>query len=199
MSNSRTIQTLPGLTSSVSTRTLIAGVAIALSVCSPAWAQDSAADTVAHAVADTAASRLAGIEGDWQGSGWTLDRAGERQTFDVYEQALFAADGHVIIVLGEGFAPAGAGRDGRKVHDAAGFITRVGEGFQMRAVTGEGRMQDVPLEFNDEGFEWTLDLGPHGRMVYSTTLVGDVWTENGSYCPLEGECRQTFHMRIERQ
>jgi hypothetical protein len=141
---------------------------------------------------------LADMEGKWQGSGWIVTPAGERQTFDVFEEAILAAGGHAVIVMGEGFAPQGAGREGRQVHDAAGLISRVDDGYQMRAVTAEGRMQDVPLVFTEDGFDWSLDLGPHGRVVYSTTLAGDVWTETGFYCPLEGECRQTFYMRIER-
>lgn len=136
--------------------------------------------------------------GQWSGSGWTLDRQGQQQTFDVFETVGVAAGGHAVYLIGEGYSPAGAGRDGQPTHDAAGFITGSDAGLRMRAVTHEGRIQDVALVLNETGFSWQIDLGPGGHVAFSATVTADSWEETGAYCPPEGECRQTLFMRLER-
>lgn len=167
---------------------LTAAALAALALGSAGWAQDNPLPGVA----------LAEIEGHWEGTGWAMGQDGQRQTFDVFEEAIIHADGYAVIVLGEGYAPEGSGRDGRPVHNAAGFITRMGEAYEMRAITGEGRMQDASMVLTEDGFDWTLDLGPNGSVQYSTTIVDNVWTESGSYCAPSGQCYPTFFMRLEK-
>ena len=50
--------------------------------------------------------------GTWEGEGWSVDQTGVRETFDVFETVETSANGLVVTVVGEGFAPAGAGRTG---------------------------------------------------------------------------------------
>ena len=146
---------------------------------------------------------LAVMEGAWAGEGWIVAEDRQRYTFDVFERAEIGSAGHAVIFRGEGFTPAGAGREGEPVHDATGVITRAGAGYEMRAVTGHGQMQDVPFEIlqteTSVGYRWTLDIGPQGEVVYEAVIQDGVWTETGAYCPTgAGECFQTFYMRLER-
>jgi hypothetical protein len=152
-----------------------------------------------HATTMTrAADDLSDLVGVWEGAGWVYDRTGARNTFDLFESVRSGADGYALLIVGEGFAPQGQGRVGRSIHSAAGFISSTPDGYVMRAVTGEGRIQDVALELTDAGFDWVLDIGPAGHIRYSTTIANDVWTEDGYFCPTGGECRQTFHVRLDR-
>lgn len=167
----------------------VAAMMLAMGVTGPGQAEDEALP----------GELLAWMDGEWQGQGWVIDRTGQRQTFDVFETAEIRAGGHVVIVAGEGFAPAGAGREGRKVHDAAGFITATGSpGYQMRAITYQGHMQDADIALTGTGFEWSIDLGQEARVVYTTTYEDGVWSETGAYCSPQTGCMQNFSMRLER-
>jgi hypothetical protein len=170
---------------------VLAAFALAISFVSSASAQDTTQMS-------RATDEMAYLVGEWEGSGWVYDRTGTRNTFDLFESVQVGADGYALIVLGEGFSPEGQGRNGRSTHNAAGFINSTPSGYVMRAVTGEGRSQDVALELTETGFDWQLDIGPAGHIRYSTSVQNNIWTEDGYFCPTGGECRQTFHVRLER-
>ena len=137
------------------------------------------------------------LVGEWSGTGWALDREGQEQTFDVFETVRVAAGGHAVYMIGEGFSPTGAGRNGRSTHAAAGLVIASEQGLSMRAVTHEGQMQDVPLVLNETGFTWQIDLGPGGHIAYSATVTADRWEETGAFCPPAGECRQFLFMQLQ--
>jgi hypothetical protein len=160
----------------------------------------SATETIAQDVEAAAkpAEALAWMLGEWEGSGWQMDRTGTRNSFDVFERADAVVGGHAITFKGRGYTPAGGGETGELVHDAFGLITHTRTGYQMRAITFAGHQQDVDMTITDTGFEWTLQLGPNGSVVYSARIEDDEWVEEGAYCPAEGECRQTFEMRLTR-
>lgn len=181
------------MSSKKKTRVLAASILTAALAGGAVQAQDQAGEEALPG------ERLAWMEGQWQGEGWVIDPSGQRQTFDVYETALVAAGGQAVIVAGEGFSPAGSGRDGRKVHDASGFITGAGApGYQMRAVTYQGYIQDAEMILTETGFEWQIDLGEERRVVYETTYADGVWSETGAYCSPQTGCMQNFAMRLER-
>lgn len=167
----------------------VAALALAMGVTGPSQAEDEALP----------GELLAWMDGEWQGQGWVIDRTGQRHTFDVFETAEIRAGGQAVVVAGEGFAPAGTGREGRKVHDAAGFITAAGSpGYQMRAITYQGYMQDADMVLTETGFEWSIDLGQDARVVYTTTYQDGVWSETGAYCSPQTGCMENFSMRLER-
>tara|TARA_R110002051_G_scaffold32382_3_gene73104 strand:+ start:31723 stop:32247 length:525 start_codon:yes stop_codon:yes gene_type:complete len=141
---------------------------------------------------------LAWMIGQWEGSGWMIDRERQRQTFDVFEEARLGSGGEAVILFGEGFSPAGAGRGGEPAHNATGLISRTSDGYEMRSVTIEGHSQDVAMTVTETGFSWSLSLGPQGRLNYEARHANGVWEETGAYCPPEGECHANFYMRLER-
>lgn len=135
--------------------------------------------------------------GDWVGTGWESHRDGSRTSFDVFERVESAAGGQVVLLRGEGFEPAGAGRDGDMVHDAAGFISLTEEGYRLRSATAEGGMIEVPIEIGDSGFNWGLDF-PHGRISFEARVEDGVWIESGTWCNTEGNCYPTMEMTLTR-
>ncbi|WP_091771344.1 hypothetical protein [Maricaulis salignorans] len=141
---------------------------------------------------------LAWMIGHWEGSGWMIDRERQRQTFDVFEEARLGSGGEAVILFGEGFTPAGAGRAGEPGHNATGLISRTADGYEMRSVTIEGHSQDVAMTITETGFSWSLSLGPHGRLDYEASHENGVWEETGAYCSPEGACQPNFYMRLER-
>ena len=148
---------------------------------------------------DPPGAALARMEGAWQGEGWIMAPSRERHTFDIFEEVEVAAGGHAVVLRGEGFAPAGSGRQGRPIHDAVGLLTRAGEGYEMRALTQHGQQNDAEFIMTEAGFDWSIDLGPGGRIQYSAQVTDSVWEETGEWCPADGgQCWPTFYMRLER-
>lgn len=175
------------------------GVGLAVLVVGAVVSADGFAQPPVIPEAERPGTILAQLEGEWSGSGWAMDPSGERRSFDVFERATLAAGNHAVMIRGEGFAPQGAGREGRLVHDAAGLISRAGEGYQMRSVVMQGYMQDAPMSLRADGFDWSIDMGPRGEVRYSAVIAGDSWTETGQWCPADGgPCRDTFFMQLSR-
>jgi len=153
----------------------------------------SAGAAAAEAQSAPPAEALSWMVGEWQGSGWTLSRSGERRTFTVEESVRSAASGHALLIHGVGES------GGMVVHDAGGFVTRDGEGYVMRAVSMQGHRQDVALTVTEDGFAWTLSMGPAGEVRYQAVHADGVWHETGAWCPADAACRQTFEMSLERR
>ena len=92
----------------------------------------------------------------------------------------------------------GLGVQGRQTHSASGFISIQDGAYEIRAVTSEGHSQDAPITITEDGFEWAVDLGPHGQVRYSSTVADGVWEETGAYCDATGACFPILYMRLER-
>ena len=126
------------------------------------WAQDDADASTRAAIAEPApGAALEFLAGNWVGQGWVALPDGSRETFDVFERVEVTAGGHVVLVRGEGFAPAGAGRGGQPVHDAVGMISLTSDGYEMYAATQRGGPQAYDMRIEDNGFVWWMALGPH--------------------------------------
>jgi len=177
------------------------GVGLALAavilLAQPALAQ-AASDAQSATETALPGDRLAWMIGRWRGDGWMIDATRQRETFDIFEEIRVGSHGEAVILFGEGFSPAGSGRSGTSTHNATGMITRKGVGYEMRSVTSQGHQQDAAMSISDDGFAWSVSLGPHGRLDYEARHVDGVWEETGAYCPPTGECQQNFYMRLTR-
>lgn len=142
---------------------------------------------------------LAAMVGTWQGSGWSMNRTQERETFDVFERVESVAGGHLVMIRGRGYAPAGTGEDGRLVHDAGGIVrlTEAG-GYEMFAATAMNGADGFAMDVTGTGYTWEIPLGPHGRIVYEAVFTADSWTETGQYCDPAGQCYPTLSMTLTR-
>ncbi|WP_323763015.1 hypothetical protein [Maricaulis sp.] len=171
---------------------LAAALAATVMTAAPALAQD-AGDS------ERPAQALAAMIGTWEGSGWSMTPSRERETFDVFERVESVAGGHLVLVRGRGYAPSGAGEDGRLVHDAGGIVRlREDGGYEMFAATAMNGADAFALDITDAGYTWEIPLGPHGRVVYEAVFTADSWTETGRYCDPTGQCFPTLSMTLTR-
>lgn len=162
------------------------------------WAQDDADASTRAAIAEPApGAALEFLAGNWVGQGWVALPDGSRETFDVFERVEVTAGGHVVLVRGEGFAPAGAGRGGQPVHDAVGMISLTSDGYEMYAATQRGGPQAYDMRIEDNGFVWWMALGPN-RLTFTTRVEDGVWTESGEYCLADGPCFPSMQMTLTR-
>ncbi|WP_291841921.1 hypothetical protein [Maricaulis sp.] len=145
------------------------------------------------------ADALASLIGEWQGTGWSAMPDGSRENFDIFERVERAAGGHVVMIRGEGFAPAGSGRDGRPVHDAAGFVSLGSDGYRMFAATARGGPESHAMTITETGYHWEIPLGPQGRVVFDAVIDGQSWVETGQYCDPQGMCYPTLEMTLTRR
>jgi hypothetical protein len=162
------------------------------------WAQDDAGSGGGADISGQApGAALDFLVGHWAGQGWIALPDGSRETFDVFERVEVTAGGHVVLVRGEGFAPAGAGRDGQPVHDAVGMISLTSDGYEMYAATQRGGPQAYDMRIEDNGFVWWMALGPN-RLTFTTRVEDGVWTESGEYCLADGPCFPSMQMTLTR-
>ncbi len=170
----------------------LAALALAAGLAGPALAQDT--PPVARP-----GDALAAMIGSWEGQGWSLSRSQERETFDVFERVESVAGGHLVMLRGQGFAPAGQGRQGRPVHDAGGVVS-LGQdgGYTLFAATADNGADGFEMQITETGYTWEIPLGPHGRVVYEAHFTADSWTETGQYCDPTGQCYPTLSMTLTR-
>jgi len=179
-----------------SLRQLAVPAACALSVAAglsaPGFAQDNT-DVARPAEA------LAAMVGTWEGSGWSISPSQERETFDVFERVESVAGGHLVLIRGRGYAPAGAGEGGRLVHDAGGIVRlREDGGYEMFAATALNGADAFAMDVTEHGYTWEIPLGPQGRVAYEAVFTADSWTETGRYCDPTDQCFPILSMTLTR-
>ncbi|OLF71076.1 hypothetical protein AWH62_13545 [Maricaulis sp. W15] len=141
---------------------------------------------------------LAGLVGEWEGSGWSMTQTGERETFDIFERVESVGGGRAVMIRGLGYAPAGVGREGDPVHDAGGYVTLGEDGYRMLAVALTGGPESYEMVMTDGGFNWTIPLGPTGHVAFEAVYDETSWTETGQYCNPSGACFPTLSMTLTR-
>ena len=169
----------------------VISLASALSLAAPAQAQEAPPS-------QTPGNALASMIGSWEGSGWSTMPDGSRETFDIFERVESVGGGNAVMIRGMGYAPAGAGRDGRLVHDAGGFVSREGAAYQMFAATAQGGPERYEMTITETGYVWEIPLGPQARMVFTAHIDAQTWTETGEYCQSEGACFPSMSMTLTR-
>lgn len=172
-------------------RTIILAAAM-FAVSSPVAAQQT--DPPAIELSERMAP-LAGLVGEWRGSGWMVQQGGERSEFTSREIVTPRLSGAALLVEGQHRAP-----DGTIVHDAMAMLTwdEAADGYRFRSTVAPGRSGDFPLTVGEDGFVWSMDV-PNGRIEYRASFTGDVWHETGSYTPEGGTAIPIFEMTLERQ
>ena len=167
------------------------GLAVALSLAAPALAQEAPPT-------QTPGDALASMIGSWEGTGWSMMPDGSRETFDIFERVESVGAGNAVMIRGMGYAPAGAGRDGRLVHDAGGVVSLEASGYEMFAATARGGPEAYEMTITETGYVWEIPLGPQGRMVFTAVIDDQTWTETGEYCPPQGDSFPSLSMTLTR-
>jgi hypothetical protein len=118
--------------------------------------------------------KLAFLTGDWQGSGWIIDRDRVRRTFEQTEHIQFKLDSTAILIEGRGVA------NGIIIHDAMAIITyNQAEGhYDFRSFMVDGNNRAFKAELKDGKLYWY----PQNGMRYVIWLdEKNQWQEEGEY------------------
>ncbi|HEY0325982.1 MAG TPA: hypothetical protein VGC46_08415 [Allosphingosinicella sp.] len=159
----------------------------------PATAQPAANATAAASYSERI-TPLAGLVGEWRGSGWILRPSGSRETFTSHESVTPRISGNALLVEGRHQNSAGV-----LVHDAIALLVwdqRAG-GYRMRTQLATGMGGDFPLEVRPGGFTWRIET-PGGRIEYVAEFTADTWTERGRQIAPDGRTTDFFEMNLQR-
>lgn len=172
---------------------LIAASLLAMVAAMPAAAQP-AANATAAATYSERMTPLAGLVGEWRGSGWILRPGGARETFTSHESVTPRISGNALLVEGRHQNAAGA-----LVHDAIAILVwdQRGGGYRMRTQLATGMGGDFPLEVRPSGFTWRIDT-PGGRIEYVAEITADSWIERGRQIAPDGRSTDFFEMTLHR-
>ena len=123
-----------------------------------------------------AMSRLAFLEGRWEGQGWHQARPdAERRHFTQAEDIQRKLDGQLLIIEGRGHA---ADDPERVVHQALAVVSYDTAGARYRwAAFSRGGHLDTDLSVHSTGIEWSAQLAPDTLMRYRASIIGDHWNE----------------------
>jgi len=139
---------------------------------------------------------LAGLEGEWSGSGWMLLPNGNRETFNSRETVSRRLSGAALLVEGQHRST----RNGEMVHDAMAMIVwdPRASTYRIRTALANGMSGDYPLEVTANGFAWRMDT-PGGRIDYVAEVRGDTWVERGRRTGADGRSVDFFEMTLRRR
>ncbi len=132
--------------------------------------------------------------GQWAGTGWMMNRQGQKQTFNQTENIQWKLDQAVIMVEGKGQ------QDDKVVHDALAIISYDGnaEQYNFRSYLASGREGNYIATVEDnQTFTWTIDA-PGIMIKYTIQIKGDHWHEIGEMKRGENWF-QFFEMDLKRQ
>lgn len=119
-----------------------------------------------------AMSRLAFMDGEWKGSGWTVLPSGERHTLTQTERIGSFLDGAVKVVEGRGYED-----DGSVSFNALAIISYDPDtqAYTMRSYA-QGQVGDFVFSPTANGFQWEIPAGPM-TIRYTAVIEDGTWTE----------------------
>ncbi|MBX3479695.1 MAG: DUF1579 domain-containing protein [Caulobacter sp.] len=172
----------------------VLGFALTLAFAGGAAAQQDPAAAQARADAQKAAmAPLSKMDGQWRGSAWIADRAGNRTVLVQTERSGSMLDGAVRVVEGRGY------QDGELAFNAFAAISYDPDKktYSMRSYT-KGYQGDFPLEVTADGFIWRMPAGPNAEIRYTAVIKDGTWVEKGEYVPAGGKGMQFIELNLKR-
>ncbi len=118
--------------------------------------------------------------GEWKGSGWSINAAGERVEFTLIETVEPKAGGTVLLIQGRGVRTDSPGA-GRVTHDGLALVYRDSAGRYRwnghQAATG---VVEAEVSLLGDSLRWTTLAGPAGpRIRFTISLDSTRWRESG--------------------
>ncbi|GJL95061.1 MAG: hypothetical protein DHS20C05_14660 [Hyphococcus sp.] len=173
---------------------LIGAVSSVALLSGPAAAQNPPTEIVKQAM-----EKFAWLEGEWRGEGWSYNREGGRDTFQVHEIATYQLDGVVLTFHGRGWS---VDEDGAEVegHKAFGVVSydAYAQTYRFDAFVKEGYQSRSTPEVGENEYRWAVSAGPDAEMRYHARLEDDgAWVETGERC-VEDKCTPMMQMRLEK-
>lgn len=151
------------------------------------YAQDRGTDLESK----EAISKLAFLEGVWEGSGWMMGRNGQKNTFNQTENIQFKLDNTVLLIEGQGKA------NGKTVHDALAIITynETEKDYNFRSYLANGRNGLFKAELIDNKLYWY----PMENMRYIISInENGQWYETGEL-KRKDKWFQFFEMTLDKK
>lgn len=179
-------------------RSIVFGVALALAAplaAQPASApQRGPADPASVAAAQRAAlARLAGMDGVWRGTAWTVTPAGRFEVTHTERVGPFL-DGTLKVVEGRSYRA-----DGSVGFNAFGIISyEPATGAYTLHSYAMGHAGDFALIVEQSGYSWEVPAGPGAVIRYRATFGNGAWKEVGYRVAGTGAPVQIFEMNLKR-
>lgn len=176
-------------------RILLAAAAVAFSLTAAAPALAQQPDPAPVIAAQKAAmAPLSLMDGVWRGTAWQIEPSGKRIDLTQTERVGPFLDGTLKVVEGRGYLP-----DGSIGFNAFAIVSYdpAKKTYTMRSYTG-GRHGDFPFEARDDGFTWSIPLGPKAMVRYTATIKDGTWVEIGDLLAEGQPPRKFFEMRLKR-
>jgi len=136
---------------------------------------------------------LAGMNGVWKGTAWTLLPSGEKKVITQTERMGPMLQGTLKVVEGRGYDDQGA-----LVFNAFGVVsfnpvTRV---YSLRSYA-QGRAGDFVLTPNEDGYVWEIPAGP-ATIRYTAVLEQGTFRKIGERLMAGAEPLRIFEMNLTR-
>ncbi|MCK6434628.1 MAG: DUF1579 domain-containing protein [Aquabacterium sp.] len=168
-------------------------VALAWAAPAPVLSQGRPDPTAATAAQVEAMKVLAGMNGVWKGTAWTLLPSGEKKVITQTERIGPMLQGTLKVVEGRGYDDQGA-----LVFNAFGVVsfnpvTRV---YSLRSYA-QGRAGDFVLTPNEDGYVWEIPAGP-ATIRYTAVLKQGTFREIGERLMAGAEPLRIFEMNLTR-
>jgi len=140
-----------------------------------------------------AMTRLAVLDGEWRGTGWTLTPGGEKHPLVQTERVGPFLDGTVRVVEGRGY-----GEDGTLGFNAFGIFSYdlKTESYSLRSYS-QGQAGDFKVTPTEDGFTWEIPAGPM-TIRYRAVIQDGTWTETGDRIAPGAEPVRFFEMTLTR-
>jgi hypothetical protein len=118
--------------------------------------------------------------GKWKGSGWSVNRSGERTEFNLAESVSMKAGGTVLLVEGRGVRTDPKAR-GKITHDGLVLVYRDSSGkYRWHGHEATTGLADVELTMIENGMEWRVGADTKKAIVRFTILLDTMrWHEFG--------------------
>lgn len=168
-------------------------VALVGTAAAPALSQGRP-DAIPVAAAQVEAMKvLAGMNGVWRGTAWTLLPSGEKKVITQTERIGSMLQGTLKVIEGRGYDDRGA-----LVFNAFGMVsfdpgTRV---YSLRSYS-QGRVGDFVLTPTDEGYVWGLPAGP-ATIRYTAVVKQGTLRQVGERVMAGTEPLRIFEMNLPR-
>lgn len=122
--------------------------------------------------------KLSFMEGEWSGSGWTVNQDQSRETFSQEETISYELQGTILHIRGKGH-----NEDGEMIHNALGVIyyDAKEDKYFMQSFLDTGQQIRANFEPSQDGYKWWFSDGNGGTIQYTATFDQGKWVEKGAY------------------
>jgi hypothetical protein len=164
-----------------------------LALLEPAAALAQPDPTALIAAQREAMAALAGMDGVWRGTAWTLTPGGRHDVVHTERVGPFLG-GSVKMVEGRSYRP-----DGSVGFNAFGTISYDprSKAYTLHSYA-MGHAGDFALDVRPDGYVWQIPAGPGAIIRYTATIANGTWREVGERIAGDAPPTRIFEMNLKR-